>query len=39
VNSIRYWTQWFLLQMFGPATQDDENDPIEQLKRKYGRAH
>ena len=36
-ESVAYWSQWFLLQMFGPATQDAESDPVEQLKRKYRR--
>jgi hypothetical protein len=37
VDAAAYWSQWVLLQMFGPATQDDQSDPIHQLKRKYGR--
>jgi hypothetical protein len=36
-ESASYWGQWFLLQMFGPATQDSETDPIQILKRKYHR--
>jgi hypothetical protein len=32
-----YWSQWLLLSLFGPAQQDSASDPIEQLKRKYGR--
>jgi hypothetical protein len=36
-HAAAYWSQWALLQMFGPATQDEQSDPIRQLKRKYGR--
>lgn len=36
-DSLEYWTKWALLTMYGPATQDRETDPIEQLKREYGR--
>lgn len=37
-ESIAYWTQWTLLQVYGPAEQDREHDPIELLKRKYHRS-
>jgi hypothetical protein len=36
-DALAYWSRWLLLQLFGPATQDRESDPIEQLKRRYGR--
>lgn len=35
-HELAYWTQWLALNLFGPATQDRESDPLEQLKRKYG---
>jgi hypothetical protein len=38
VEGVSFWTQLSLLQMFGPATQDFEHDPIARLKRKHGRA-
>ena len=37
LRSASYWTQWTLLELFGPATQDRLDDPVEQLKRRYGR--
>jgi hypothetical protein len=36
-ESISYRVQLLLLTFFGPAQQDDETDPIHQLKRKYNR--
>jgi hypothetical protein len=36
-ESISYGVQLTLLTFFGPATQDDEHDPIHQLKVKYNR--
>ena len=36
-KALAYRLQWFLLQMFGPAQQDEAHDPLEQLKRKYHR--
>lgn len=36
-TSIAFWFQWVMLQMFGPAQQDEAHDPIELLKRKYHR--
>lgn len=36
-EAIAYRTRWILLQMFGPAQQDDEHDPIVALKRRYHR--
>ena len=37
LRSASYWTQLALLELFGPATQDRQSDPVEQLKRRYGR--
>lgn len=37
-ESISYRTQLILLTFLGPAQQDDESDPIRQLKRKYNRS-
>ena len=37
VDSLAYRIQWLGLTLFGPAQQDSEHDPIEILKRKYGR--
>jgi hypothetical protein len=37
-ESISYRVQLLLLTFFGPAQQDDETDPIHQLKRKYHRS-
>jgi hypothetical protein len=37
-RSLEYWGQWLLLTLFGPAQQDREHDPIEILRRKYGRS-
>jgi hypothetical protein len=36
-TSVAYWTQWIALELWGPATQDASVDPIEELKRRYGR--
>lgn len=32
-----YWTQFIALTLWGPATQDRQTDPVEELKRKYGK--
>jgi len=37
IDSVEYWVKWTLISVYGPATQDRETDPIEQLKREYGR--
>jgi hypothetical protein len=37
VDSMEYWVKWTLLSLYGPASQDRDTDPIEQLKREYGR--
>ncbi|MDO9486670.1 MAG: hypothetical protein Q7K25_11495 [Actinomycetota bacterium] len=37
VDSIAYYWQWTLLSVFGAAQLSREVDPIEQLKRRYGR--
>jgi hypothetical protein len=36
-ESLSYRLQLIGLTFFGPAQQDDETDPIHQLKRKYNR--
>jgi hypothetical protein len=36
-RSVEYWAKWTLLSLFGPAQQDREQDPIEILRRQYGR--
>ena len=36
-RSVEYWAKWTLLSLFGPAQQDREQDPIEILRREYGR--
>lgn len=33
-ETIVYWVRLFLLGVFGPATLDDEHDPIVLLKRQ-----
>lgn len=38
LRNISYWTQFLLLSVFGPAQQSKESDPIEILKRKYGKS-
>ena len=30
-----YWTQFIALTLWGPATQDRDTDPVEELKRRY----
>lgn len=35
--SVAYWAQWVGLQVYGPASQTSAQDPIEELKRRYGR--
>ena len=37
IRSLTYWVRLALLTVYGPATQDEATDPIEQLKRDYGR--
>jgi hypothetical protein len=36
-GTIVYWVRLALLTVFGPATLDDEHDPIVQLKREHQR--
>lgn len=36
-RSVAYWTNLALLEVFGPAEQSGDADPIRNLKRKYGR--
>lgn len=36
-SALAYWVQWALLEIYGPASQDEAHDPIEELKRKYGK--
>ena len=38
MRNISYWIQFILLSVFGPAQQSKETDPIEILKRKYGKS-
>lgn len=37
-RSVSYGIQRLLLQLYGPADSQGEDDPIRVLKRKYGRA-
>ena len=37
LDSIAYSFQWTVLSLFGAAELSREKDPIEQLKRRYGR--
>ncbi len=37
IDSIAYRVQWAMLSVFGAAELSREKDPIEQLKRRYGR--
>lgn len=36
-DSLAYWFQLATLSIYGPAAQPRNADPIERLKRKYGR--
>lgn len=36
-DSLAYWVQVAGLSVYGPASQPRASDPIERLKRKYGR--
>lgn len=36
-DAVTYYAKWLMLNMFGPAQQDDEHDPIVALKRQYHR--
>jgi len=36
-DSLAYWVQFAALSIYGPAAQSESADPIERLKRKYGR--
>jgi hypothetical protein len=36
-DSIAYWVQYALLSTYGTADQSEEADPVQRLKRKYGR--
>lgn len=38
MDSIAYGLQLFALSVWGTAEQPRESDPIERLKRKYGRS-
>ncbi len=37
MDSIAYYVQWTLLSIFATAELSREKDPIEQLRRRYGR--
>lgn len=37
LDTIAYGTKYALLSVFGAGEQPRESDPIERLKRKYGR--
>lgn len=37
MRSVAYWSTWFLLEAYGPAEQSDDGDPIQQLRRRYGK--
>jgi hypothetical protein len=39
LDSIVYWVRLALLTVYGPATLDDEHDPILALKREHQRQH
>jgi len=34
---MSFRSQWLLLELFGPADSESEQDPIRRLKRKYHR--
>jgi hypothetical protein len=36
-DAAGYWSKWLALNVFGPAQQDEEHDPVARLKRTYGR--
>jgi hypothetical protein len=36
-DSVAYWTQFVLLSAYGPASQSEFSDPVQRLRRKYGR--
>ena len=36
-DAVTYRGKWLMLNMFGPAQQDDEHDPIVALKREHHR--
>lgn len=36
-SSLAYWVQLAGLSLYGPASQPRASDPIERLKKKYGR--
>lgn len=38
VKTVVYWVRVALLTLFGPATLDDEHDPIQRLRREHVRA-
>jgi len=37
-RSIGYRVRWFGLSIWGPAQLGDREDPMERLRRRYGRA-
>lgn len=37
VDWAAYWSQRLLLDVYGPATQGRDRNPVERLKRDYGR--
>ena len=36
-ETLAYWTQYALLSVYGAGQQSRQDDPIERLRRKYGR--
>ena len=36
IRDVAYWAKRTLLGIYGSATLDPKNDPVEQLKREHG---
>lgn len=36
--SFGYFVRWLALTLFGPAQLGDREDPVERLRRRYGRS-
>ena len=38
-STLGYFVRWIALALYGPAQLGDREDPLERLRRRYGREH
>jgi hypothetical protein len=38
-STLGYFVRWLGLSLYGPAQFGDQEDPLERLRRRYGRVH